>query len=102
MKRLLILLTVIMAVTADTASVTSSTVQVSNLVKQAKKILEDAASLQYQNVAFNSRKSSKSTPDHADAAENALTDINHALHATREYEANLSIRGKDAPTNLIN
>ena len=95
MKRLLILLTSVMAVTADTASVNQTTKQVEDLVDKASINLEKARDLAYQFVAYNSRDNS--TPDHADAAKATRDDLDDAHKAIKKFKANLSIRGKDTP-----
>ena len=101
MKRLLILLTAVMAVSADPDCSTTNTPVVNSLVTQARSLLKQAATIQNQSVAHHAKDSSSSSAACLDASKNARDDINDALDATAKYNANLAIRGEDAPVNLV-
>ena len=100
MKSLLILLTAVMVVTADTASVTSGTKQVKDLVDKASLYLEEARDLGYKLIAYYKRDNC-TTPDHLRAAKNARDDLDEAVNAIKKFNANLSIRGTDSPVTPV-
>lgn len=100
MKSLLILLTAVMAVSANTASVTSNTKQVKDLVDKASLYLEEARDLGYKLIAYYERDNS-ATLDHLWAAKNALDNLNEASNAIKKFNANLSIRGTDSPVTPV-
>ena len=95
MKRLLILLTAVMAVSADKAIVNQTTKQVKDLVDKASHYLEEARNLAYKSVAYNSRDNS--TPDQACADKNTRDDLDETLKAIKKFNVNLLIRGTDNP-----
>ena len=101
MKRLLILLTAVMAVSAEKPFISERTFKVAALVDDARVSLKKAMTIQNESVAHHAKDSGSSTAAQLDASKNARDDINDALDATAKYNANLAIRGEDAPVNLV-
>ena len=101
MKRLLILLTAVMAVSAEKAFMSESTLKVKSLVEDARASLKQAITIQNESVAHHAKDSSSSTAAQLDASQNVSDDINDALNATAKVKANYAARLTNAPVNLV-
>ena len=98
MKRLLILLSAIMVVTADTAEASKPTIEAMEIVYQARDLLIGAEKILYDIVAYDSRERNVgASANQVDADKNLRNDIGHALNNLKKAEANIRVRGKASP-----
>ena len=99
MKRLLILLTAVMAVSAEKPFISERTFKVAALVDDARVSLKKAMTIQNESVAHHAASGSPAA--YLDKSKNVRNDLSDALNATSKVKANHATRVQETPVNLV-